>query len=67
MESPALHNRDWESLRLGFERGIVDRGFLFIGHLDQWLAFGSFREAHELLRRRMPRVFLSVLSMRGCT
>ncbi len=39
----------------------------FLGYLDQWLACRNFREAHELLRRRMPRVFLSVLSMRGCT
>jgi hypothetical protein len=67
-------NRELAPLRLGVEKGVIDRGFLvhqglvgfvaarvviglpvgeFLGHLDRWLACGSFREAHGLLRERL--------------
>jgi hypothetical protein len=66
-----LRNQDVASLRLGIDRGLIDRGYLiycgshacltervvivlpvpdFIGHLDRWLACGSFQEARDLFR-----------------
>ena len=79
VEGQGLRKRDVAPLRLGLQRGVINRGFLLhcgsqafvtacavvvlpapelLLDMDQWLACGTFKETHRLLRSR--------LAVRGC-
>jgi len=79
VEGQGLRRRDVAPLRLGFQQGVINRGFLLhcgsqafvtarvvvalpapelLVDMDQWLACGTFKEMHRLLRSR--------LAARGC-
>jgi hypothetical protein len=79
VEGQGLRKRDVAPLRLGLQRGVINRGFLLhcgsqafvtagavvvlpapelLEGMDQWLACGTFKETHRLLRSR--------LAARGC-
>jgi predicted AAA+ superfamily ATPase len=79
IESQALHNRDWGALRVGFARGIVDRGFVVHRGSQAFLTarvvialpiqefLGNLDQWLACRSFQEAHVLLSVLSLRGCT